>query len=596
MSVSGDPQRQVVLSEARRLLGEQLRLHPGPFAVSLVGAVVFAGATVLSTEVLGYVTDDVIYPIATGTQADGAGEANTVLWGCLAVVAVAVLRSAGVISRRYYAGMTSERVQATFRNRLTDHYLDLPLSWHQQTPTGQLLAHADNDTERMADVLHPLPLSLGTMFLALFSSISLLLVDVTLALVGFGLFPLLFVMNRLFSARVGGPAAAAQAEVGAVSSIAHESFDGALIVKTLGRAEAEGVRFAEAADRLRDWRVRIGYLRAAFESAFDALPNLGIVLVLIIGAYRVDAGAVTRGDLVQVASLFTVLAFPMRVFGFFLEMVPQSVVSRERLDMVFDEPIPDALARQDRLPDSALGVEVAGLGYRYGQEPPVLSGIDLTIEPGEILALVGSTGAGKSTLCTLLAGLVSPTSGRITVIGDGSSVDLETVSDEDRSEAIALVFQETFLFGASIRENIDLEESADIDDIRHAASVARILGFIDSLPLGFDTVVGERGVTLSGGQRQRVALARALIRRPRLLLLDDATSAVDPKVEQEILARLRAELATTTVVVAQRLATIKLADRVVYLADGAVAATGTHEELLKIPEYEALVMAYEMVG
>jgi ATP-binding cassette subfamily B protein len=226
-----------------------------------------------------------------------------------------------------------------------------------------------------------------------------------------------------------------------------------------------------------------------------------------------------------------------------------------------------------------------------------LAGVDLRIEQGEIVALVGSTGAGKSSLCALLTGLFPPTKGQILLSGtDGVAVDMNDLTDTERTEAIALVFQETFLFGASVRANIDLGGRSSAAEIRHAAGVARASSFIDALPDGFDTVVGERGVTLSGGQRQRIALARALIRAPRFLILDDATSAVDPKVEQEILNRLRAELSTTTLVVAQRVATIKLADRVLYLANGRIEAAGTHEELMARPDYETLVMAYETAG
>ena len=596
MSRSGIDERQVRPADAWRVIREQVSLHPGPFAVSVLGAVLYAGATVVSAEVLGYVTDSVIYPSYRndgGGEGVGAGRtADPALWGATAILAVATLRSVGVVARRYFAGMTSERVQATFRRTLTDRFLRLPVAWHQQAPTGQLLAHADNDTERMADVLHPLPFALGTFCLAGFSAVSLLLVDVILAAVAFSVFPALIMLNRVYSARVERPAAAAQEEVGRTSAIAHESFDGALIVKTLGRTDAEVERFGAAAHRLRGHRVEIGYIRALFEAVLDALPNLGIVLVIVVGALRVDAGAVSRGDLVQVAALFTVLAFPMRVLGYFLETVPPSVVSRQRLNMVLEARLPDPVPTSRLLSAGPLGVEAIDVSYGYGDDHDVVSNIGFAIEPGEIVALVGSTGVGKSTLCSLVAGLIPPGGGSIRLGG----IDLADLSDRERTDAVALVFQETFLFGTSVAGNIDLDDAYTRDEIRVAATVARADGFIDRLPDGFDTVLGERGVTLSGGQRQRVALARALIRAPRLLILDDATSAVDPKIEQEILARLRSRINTTTLVVAQRVATIGLADRVLFLADGRIAASGTHAELMSDPDYRTLVMAYELAG
>ena len=574
------------------LIRELVGLHPGPFVLAVAGAAVYAGATVGSTIVLGRITDRVIYP----TFETGEIVTGTLVWWIAAVAAVTMLRVSGVVTRRYYAGMTSERGQRSFRRRLGDKYLSLPLSWHQRTPTGQLLAHADNDAEVATELLHPLPFSLGVAFLALFSAASLLVIDLWLALVAFLIFPALTMFNRVYSRRVERPAAAVQASVGRVASIAHESFDGALIVKTLGRAEPEGRRFDDAAQELRANRVVVGYIRALFESVMDALPNIGIVMVVIFGAYRIEAGAISRGDLVQVASLFTVLAFPMRVLGFFLEMLPPSVVSRRRLDMVLEQPEPSRPPEPRNLPDGPLSVRLSDVSYRYqtddGPTPLVLAGVDLVIEAGEVVALVGSTGAGKSSLCTLVAGLVPPTGGRIELGGH----PVGSIDDDERTGAVGLVFQESFLFADTVRANIDLGGRASEGDVQRAAAVAQVEEFVHQLPRGWDTVVGERGVTLSGGQRQRVALARALIRRPRLLLLDDATSAVDPKIELQILDGLRRGRSTTTLIVAQRVSTIRLADRVLYLSAGRIAADGTHEELMSNPGYRALVEAYEVAA
>jgi ABC-type multidrug transport system fused ATPase/permease subunit len=599
---------QSVVRGGMRLVRELVALHPVPFAVAVTGSALYAAATVGSTIVLGRVTDRVLYPtFELGEIPDGS-----LPLAVLAVLAVTVLRISGVVTRRYFAGMTSERGQRSLRHRLTEQYLDLPLAWHHRTPTGRLLAHADNDTEVTTELLHPLPFSLGVAFLALFSSISLLIIDVWLALVAFLIFPALTGLNQVYSRRVEGPSALVQASVGVVSSTAHESFDGALVVKTLGRADAEGERFGTAAHKLRANRVVVGYIRAVFESIMDALPSIGIVLVVVFGTFRIDAGAITRGDLVQVAALFTVLALPMRVLGFFLEMMPPSVVSRRRLQTVFDEQAPPPVADAVHLPPGPLSLRVTELDYSYGQAPPdllddgrnshdgapvgpVLSGVSFQVAPGEVVALVGSTGSGKSTLCHLLSGLIPPTGGAVEIGGQ----PVGRIPDAERTEAVSLVFQESFLFADTLRANIDLNGDADEAELQWASSVAQVDGFVADLPHGFDTVVGERGVTLSGGQRQRVALARALIRRPRLLLLDDATSAVDPKVEQRILTALRSTPGgglepPTSLIVAQRVSTIKLADRVLYLADGSVVGDGPHEQLLdEHVGYAALVRAYE---
>jgi ABC-type multidrug transport system fused ATPase/permease subunit len=240
-------------------------------------------------------------------------------------------------------------------------------------------------------------------------------------------------------------------------------------------------------------------------------------------------------------------------------------------------------------PAGALTVEADRLRFAHQGSVSVLDGLSLTIPASGSVALVGSTGAGKSTLVALLARMLEPDAGSVRIGG----VPLAAIDEDELRAAVVPVFQETFLFADTIRENLTLGLDVPDEEVRRVAALCRADEFIAELPHGYDTVVGERGVTLSGGQRQRIALTRALLRRPRVLLLDDATSAVDPRIEAEILANLRAELDTTLVVVAYRLATIRLADRVLYLADGRIAADGRHEALLARPDYSALVRAYE---
>lgn len=582
------------------MLIEIIRANPRTFAVSVAGSVVFAMASVVGAIVLGRVTDDLIVDAGRPTVSAALGA------GAL-IVGVAVVKAVGVVARRFFGSLTVRRTQRSWFNRLADHYVAQPLRFFQAEPTGKLLAHADTDAERSSFAVMALPLTLGAMCLLVFASISLAVLDPLLLLIGLALFPTLVVMNHVYSTRVEAPSARAQAGVGNVSSIAHESFEGALIVKLLGLENTEAERMRQASDELREERLIIGRLRAVFEPALEALPSLGTVALLAVGATRVDAGAITTGDLVQAMTLFGILSFPMRVMGFFLEELPRSVVSRDRLVKILDTDFASSHdvfrhepANAVPLPDGPLGLEVTDVSFAYlvpeivgpsanTEAPPVLDRVSFSVESGHIVAMVGSTGSGKSSLCTLLAGLARPTSGEIRLGG----VPLAAADPAELRRNVAMVFQETFLFADTIRENLLLGEDIDYDTLVWAINIAQA-DFVFDLPDGLDTEIGERGVTLSGGQRQRIALARAMLRHPRLLLLDDATSAIDPVVEQHILDGLRAELDTTTLVVAHRVATIRLAERVIFIEAGRVAAEGTHDELLTtVPAYEALVRAYE---
>ncbi len=569
-----------------RLIVSYIKIHPTPFWIAVAGSFVFAAASIALTIAFGRATDNVLKPAF-----DGGVAASKVWLAVLAIMITGCLRALGVMIRRYYSGVAGARVMATLRSRVADRYRELSLQFHKETPTGELLAHMEADVEAAVEVLYPVPFACGVIFLVVFAMVSLLLTDWYLAAIGLMLFPTLAVMNRSFARRMEGPARRAQEKIGEVSRVAHESIDGAMIVKTLGREVEETERLAVEARALRDERVTAGYIRAGFEPALEALPTLGIVLLLAVGSWRVSLGAVTEGNLIQFITLFGLLAWPMRFIGWILSELPRAVVSYDRLQALFDEPVTvEPAARPVPIPDGPLDARMSGVTYSYGGTQ-VLDDVTLTIAPNESIAIVGPTGVGKSTLAQMLVRLDDPDVGDVS-IGGVNLRDADAVSLRD---ATAIVFQESFLFAASITDNIALDTGADAEQVVHAASLAKADTFIRALPNGYETVVGERGHTLSGGQRQRVALARALIRRPRLLILDDATSAVDPTIEAQILDGLRRELQTTLVVVAYRLSTIRLADRILYIEDGKLRASGSHDELLlEVPGYADMIHAYEM--
>ena len=595
-----------------RLVTRQLRRAPKQFAWGMVGTALYAVATVLSSIVIGRVTDTVLFPAIR----DGRIGTAALTGAALAVLGVSAVRSVGIALRRGGAYSAQYRLQQRDRLEVTDRYLQLPTEWHRRHPTGQLLANTSDDVEASSFIAAPLPMAVGVIVMLVVTSVLLVRTDPFLAFVGFAVGPMLGVANYVFQSRMRVVSAEAQRKRADVAETAHESFDAALVVKTLGREAAEAERFGARTDALRDTLIQAGRLRAVFDPVMEALPNIGILLVLLVGARRAADGAITAGDLVTFAYLFRLVALPMRVFGWLLGEMPRAVVGMERIDAVLgtnDTVRYGADAGADDAGGAAVGAadvayrhpavtvedlgapapgRVAAVGTPEDPDAPTTRGLealDLDVPAGTTVAVVGPTGAGKSTIAHLLARLFDPDDGSI-------AVDGRSLGDLDRgalARTVALVFQQAFLFDDDVRTNLTLGEDISEEQVRWAARLARAEEFIEALPAGFATQLGERGATLSGGQRQRIALARALVRRPRLLVLDDATSAIDPAVEADILAGL-AELDTTVVLVAYRRSSIALADEVVYVEQGRAVGRGTHEQLYAANAgYRALIDAYD---
>ncbi len=582
--MTADPPR--VIRRGLGILWIAVKEEPKIFALSAVGSAVFGAMTIAQAYVFGHITSTVIAPSIEKGDVTTATLASAVLL----VMGVAFIKVIGILARRLGAGIMQYRLQATYRRRVTRRYLELPLEWHQQHPTGELLSNANSDVEATWYPIAPFPFAVGVIFMLVATLVLLFFTDPVLALVGSIIFPAIAVLTVVYSKRMSPLMTRAQQLRGEVSTVAHESFDGALVVKTLGREGSETERFTAVARELRDTLVQVGRVRGLFDPVMEALPVIGVLLVLVVGSSRVSSGDLDSGSLVRVAYLFTLLAFPVRAIGWVLNELPRSVVGYDRVQGVLTAEGQQVFGTEVPSADAPVGLAVSELSFAYG-ETPVLDGISFDVAPGRTVAVVGATGSGKSTLATLLVRLVDPTTGA--VLYDGR--DVRDFAPGALADVASLAPQTTFLFDDSVHGNVTLGADLTDEQVWAALRVAQADRFVAALPKGLATVVGERGTTLSGGQRQRIALARAVVRSPRLLVLDDATSSVDATVEQRILAGLRGSSSVSTVVVvAYRRATIALADEVVFVEDGKVVDRGPHELLReRCDGYRDLVTAYE---
>ncbi len=579
---------RVLIRDGSALLARFVRRHPISFSIGVFGAANFAAAIVASAVVVGRLTDSLIVPVLSGEKPE-----TSVTAAVTALVLIAVWKTVGIVVRRTGATWMQTRSQADTRGEMVEHLLGLELGWFRKQSTGDLISVSDSDAAQSTHALSPLPYATGAMLLLLGSLGLIFSTDPILGVVAaVGLTLKLFGLDVFGGWSVYAGFEEVQDLRGEVGSVAHESIDGALTVKALGRESYEVRRFREASEHLRDSYIAVARRFTLFDSLQSAVPAFTSIAILLIGAARIAGGDLSPGDLLRVTYLLSLVGFPLRLIGFLLWDLSASLAAWRRVQAVLDV--------QDRVvygsvnaADHGAGAELTSetVAFGYIDDSPVLEGIDLLIPAGATVAVVGATGSGKSTLVALMARLWDPHTGRVRLDGR----DLRSFARSELPGEVAFVGQDVFLFDDTVAGNIGFGLDVTAGEIEAAARMAAAHEFILGLPDGYATRIGERGASLSGGQRQRIALARALVRRPRLLLLDDATSSVDPTVEAEILGRLhRAGLPSTVVLVAYRRSSIALADQIIFLEGGRIVAQGSHEDLLRTnPGYARILQAYE---
>ncbi|HVD42634.1 MAG TPA: ABC transporter ATP-binding protein [Gaiellaceae bacterium] len=562
---SGTPYRATFA----RLLGF---LHP--YKISLVVSTLLAiasqGAQIALVWVTAHVIDDAVVP-------RDAGKLWVYVW---VIVGLGALRAAFMAGRRLISGKQALAVEMDMRQGLYRHLVRLSFGFYDRHQTGQLMSRATVDLQGVRFFLgYGLIFFFQNVLTVLSVTVVLFFFEWKLALIALAITPVLVVLAYRYSHVAHPTLRDVQQKLADVATVAEENIVGVHVVKSFAQEPQEQQKFTDRSEAVFLQTVRANRQRALYVPFISWVPMLAQAAVLLVGARMVASGDLTVGGFIAFNLYLGMLIMPLRSLGMWIGQAQRATASGERIFQVMDEPEeiadrPEAV----ELPEGAGDLRFEGVGFDYMEGRPVLQDIDLEVAAGKTIALIGHTGSGKTTLTSLVPRFYDVTSGRVTLDG----ADVRDLKLNSLRHAIGVISQDPFLFSASVRENI-MFGAPDLDDaeVERIARLAQAHEFVERLPDGYDTVIGERGITLSGGQRQRLAIARALAVDPRVLILDDATASVDASTEARIRVGLREAMRNrTTLIIAHRLSTIALADEVVVLDDGRIAARGTHEELL----------------
>ena len=526
----------------------------------------------------------IVVPILIGAvinELEGAQDKRTLALEILAIVVLGVVRAVLMVGRRLISGRQALGVEYDLRDELYAHFLRLSFGFYDRSQTGQLMSRATIDLQSVRFFL-----GYGLIFFAqhvvtiAVVSIVLLVYSWKLALVALAITPVLVLLAYRYS-RVSHPVLRdVQQKLADVAIVAEESVVGVHVVKSFSQEEQQRRRFVAAADAVFWQTLGANRQQALYVPLLTFMPLVAQAAVLLVAGRMVVSGSISLGAFFTFNLLLAMLVMPLRMLGMWIGQAQRATAAGERIFEILDEPEEIKDPPQARaLPPGPGEVRFEGVDFEYEPGRPILQGIELTVRAGLTVALIGRTGSGKTTLAALVPRFYDATAGRVSVDG----VDVREVERRSLRRAIGVISQDPFLFSASIRDNIAFGmPDAPHEAVEAAAAAAQAHEFVVELPQGYETVIGERGITLSGGQRQRIAIARALLIDPRILVLDDATASVDATTEAKIRAGLREVMrGRTTIIIAHRLSTIALADEIVVLEHGRIAARGTQTDLLE---------------
>lgn len=574
---------EVVIAEADqgqagwRLLRDTVWKQRGGIALGVGAGLLWVGGKVAVPALVRQAID-------RGIAVDSQSEVEIwALWIALAGVVSAIFTG----FRRYLATLEARKAEQHLRGRMFAHIQRLHFAYHDRMQTGQLMSRANTDLQAVASIIMMIPLTISNAMAVLAVTAIMLSVHPLLTLLALGSLPFVNVLGRRFSMRLFPAVRGLQEESAQLASVVEESIAGVRIIKGFGAERVQQSRLEKEADDVFGMAMLAASVRATFLPAIELLPSVGLISVLAYGGHLVLDGRLTLGTLIMFNFFVIFLINPLRMLGQIIAQSQRAAAAAERIAAVLetapaivDPPNPQSLpAMHDDAARGAVSLRGVRFGYSQADDQRVLDGFDLDVPAGTSVAIVGATGSGKSTVAKLIPRFYEADAGLITIDG----VDVRQLALSELRGSVGLVFEDTFLFSDSIAANIAFADpDADRARVERAARLAGAHDFIEELADGYQTLIGERGFLLSGGQRQRIAIARAILADPRVLILDDATSSVDPEKEHEIREAMAEVMrGRTTIVIAHRPATVALADRVVLLAQGRIVAEGTHTELLE---------------
>ncbi|WP_228282451.1 ABC transporter ATP-binding protein [Rubrobacter tropicus] len=575
---TGTGEEAVTLKALRTFL-PFIRPHWRGFVPAFVGVVATSLVALLKPWPLKFLIDNVLQVGQAGPRTTSPTTIILAIGG--AIVGIAVLQGLFTYLKEFFLSATSQRVAFSLRRALFDHMQRLSLAFHDRQRTGDMITRVTTDVTKVQELVTDKLLVDGISSVLQFAGMLtvMLVIDWRLGLIAAAWAPLVVLASAYFRRRIRDEEVRVRQREGDVTSLAQETISSIRVVKAFGRERFANRRFEEQTGEMAEGNVNVARLEARFSWATTILSATGLAALVVFGSYQVLAGALTAGTLVVFIQYMRDLQSPLNTLSRLWAKLARVMVRVERIVEVFDErPAVEERPGAKTAPRLRGGIRFEGVSFGYEPERPVLRDINLKIEPGEAMAIVGATGAGKSTLASLILRLYDPQAGAVLVDGR----DIREYKPESLLDQISVVLQESLLFQTTIRENIAYgRPGATFEEIREAARVAYCDEFIEKLPKGYDTVVGERGGTLSGGQRQRIAIARAVIRDAPVLILDEPTAGLDAASEGIVVRALERLMGgRTTLMIAHKLSTVSRADRICVLDGGVIVEEGTHEELM----------------